>query len=142
MKILEKNFKVEPVPQGNRTVRFRWELEQGEQISKVAVPFIYVTKDHWRTAMGHATTARLEISPLPEDPGHVSAPNKYAGIGGKATITFLHFDIWQLTDEEVDQRKLNTLHPIPLVYINANWWNENGSAAPFAIIELIPVLPE
>ena len=136
MRILEKNFKVEPVPQGNRTVRFRWELERGEQISKVAVPFVYVRKDYWRIELLHATTVQLQIDPLPENQQQIGNPNKYVWSGGKNSFRFVHFDVFDLP-----QREMIAIHPIPLVYIQAMWWQDHG-AEPFAIIELIPVLPE
>ena len=136
MTILEQKFNVEPVPQGNRTVRFRWALEQGEQISKVVVPFVYVTKDHWRTAMGHATTALLEVDPLPENQSHISNSNKYKRIGGTYTLIFRHFDVL-----DVPRREMNSIHPIPLVYIQEAWWREHGNKL-FAIIRLLPIVKE
>ena len=138
MKILEKTFKVEPVPQGNRTVRFRWALEQGEQISKVAVPFVYVTKDHWRTAMGHATTALLEVDILPENQKQISNPNKYVWDDGQTSLMFLHFDV---SKSGVSRREMNSIHPIPLVYIQAAWWAKHGGGQ-YAIIRLLPIVKE
>lgn len=136
MKILDKEFKVEPVPQGNSTVRFRWALEQGEQISKVAVPFIYVTKDHWRTQMGHAPTARLQLAPFPASATQTigSFDHAYTLIGGKHTLIFSHFSV-----VDVLPREMNTVHPIPLVYIQAAWWLKHGHE-PNALIRLVPVL--
>ena len=134
MIILEQKFNVEPVPQGNRTVRFRWALEQGEQISKVVVPFVYVTKDHWRAAMGHATTAQLLIAPFPVSATQTldSLVSAYTLTGGKHTLIFTHFDV-----VDVPRREMNSIHPIPLVYIQATWWLKHGHE-PNAFIRLVP----
>ena len=99
-------YEVEPVPQGNKTVRYRAAIQPPQQISKQPIPFVYVTKDWWQ-AQGAHYIAYLEITAAREHVG------EYVTILGKNNHKLVHMDAMG-----VSPREANTFHHLPFVYMS------------------------
>lgn len=108
---------VEPVPQGNKTMRFRAVLAEGEKISKQPIPFVYVTKDWWH-AQGRPFHANLELTPRTETVG------EYLLMKGVANHRIVHVDVVGLP-----AREANAIHYLPFIYMSGTFYDEQCEGA-------------